>query len=933
MSLREQCRGLVVKYGSAAKVVVTSVLNVVAPGCGKLVELAGQAIDSAKGVAEKSAKDEWERDLLESVQNNEAELERLGRLFERLSGPLANLCDKANAFADQPEELPDIIGRALAANPTLSKVLHDLGDIKEEFGFFQSDLQRIADRQEEAIPVYARMNRVADYFDELWQAGIKPKQFVECIQKRDEVARHIEQGQLAGTDALLLDLRTSTPQASSVCILEAAAATRDFNYPLAQRALISATKLRPSDAGLAELSRRVTVLATAAIQRTPTPNPSSEPNAPKRLQPGDMLDGWKLESRLGAGSWGQVFRAVQNGQPRALKVMHPNFAADRAFVDRFKKEIATLHRLPRHPNLVRIEDFGFCADWRTWYLTMEYIDGPTLEQYLAKNGPMTEEQIRTMFAEAVRGLAEAHTARIIHRDIKPGNLVFRRSDKRLVFVDFGLAVGVEDFGQTGIGGRTIQFAAPEQHYGESATQASDVFSLCAVIHYAAQYDKPELRKPNRFTPKSAPESLREMLTRGMVSNVEDRFQHAGQLLNCFALRWPDVEADYEAFLKLQRRGNGMQFWLEQHAERLPRWQATAAQNSAAMLLVGHCHDEGIGLRQDHAEAMKWFLKAADAGNAVAMMQLGVRYDHGRWVPQDYAEAMKWYRRAADAGNAGAMCNIGVLVNEGQGVPQDYAEAMKWYRKAADAGDTGAMRNIGMLYDNAEGVPQDHIEAMKWYRKAADAGDIYAMRNIGLLYDIGGGVPQDHIEAMKWYRKAADTGNEEAMYSIGVLYHNGQGVPQDYAEALKWYRKAAEAGDTGAMMRVGVLYHNGQGVPQDFTETMKWYRKAADTGDADAMYSIGMLYDNAEGVPQDRIEALKWYRKAADAGNAGAMYNIGTMYHTGEGVPQDHIEALKWYRKAADAGHAMTAEYVAALEKRSELTSPDDDEFELTQDDS
>src|SRR5207302_5386069 len=136
------------------------------------------------------------------------------------------------------------------------------------------------------------------------------------------------------------------------------------------------------------------------------------------------------------------------GQARALKVMHPDFAADQAFVERFKKEIEALIKLPRHANLVRIDSFGYCTARQTWYLTMEYIDGPTLEQYLSSRGPLKEGQVQKVFADAVKGLAKAHAAGIVHRDIKPGNLIFRKSDQRLVFVDFGLAVGVEDFGQT-----------------------------------------------------------------------------------------------------------------------------------------------------------------------------------------------------------------------------------------------------------------------------------------------------------------------------------------------------------------------------------------------------------------------------------------------------------------------------------------------------
>src|SRR5437870_2408153 len=118
--------------------------------------------------------------------------------------------------------------------------------------------------------------------------------------------------------------------------------------------------------------------------------------------------------------------------------MHPDYAADAAFVGRFKKEIASLLRLPRHPNLVGIQTdsaFGYCIERHTWYLAMEYIDGPTLENYLAAKGPLSEGQVRKIFSDAIAGLAEAHKAGIVHRDIKPGNLIFRKLDSRLVFVD------------------------------------------------------------------------------------------------------------------------------------------------------------------------------------------------------------------------------------------------------------------------------------------------------------------------------------------------------------------------------------------------------------------------------------------------------------------------------------------------------------------
>lgn len=168
MSLLETCLDLVRKYGLSAQVVATGVLSVAALGSGTLVDLAGQAIEATSHAAEELVEQRFRRELLARVSQNEAEPARLGQLLEVLAGPLAKLCDKAAVFADQPHDLPDLINRVIAADPSLTQVLHQIGNLKEQFAVFQADIRRLADRQDEAAPVYVRINRVADYFEELW---------------------------------------------------------------------------------------------------------------------------------------------------------------------------------------------------------------------------------------------------------------------------------------------------------------------------------------------------------------------------------------------------------------------------------------------------------------------------------------------------------------------------------------------------------------------------------------------------------------------------------------------------------------------------------------------------------------------------------------------------------------------------------------------
>ncbi len=111
---------------------------------------------------------------------------------------------------------------------------------------------------------------------------------------------------------------------------------------------------------------------------------------------------------------------------------------------------------------------------------------------------------------------------------------------------------------------------------------------------------------------------------------------------------------------------------------------------------------------DYGKALRQFRIAAEKGkmsSGSAQFYLGVMYDNGQGVPQDYATAVKWYRKSANQGYAKAQNNLGVMYDDGQGVPQDYAQAVKWYRKAATQGYARAQNNLGVMYHNGQGVPR------------------------------------------------------------------------------------------------------------------------------------------------------------------------------------------------------------------------------------
>lgn len=117
-------------------------------------------------------------------------------------------------------------------------------------------------------------------------------------------------------------------------------------------------------------------------------------------------------------------------------------------------------------------------------------------------------------------------------------------------------------------------------------------------------------------------------------------------------------------------------------------------------------------------ALRLLQPLAEQGDARAQALLGLMYYHGRGVKQDDAQAAKWFHLAADQDEPRAQFNLGVMHAEGQGVPQDYVEAIRWYRLAAEQGEARAMFNLGVSYAEGQGTDQNYILAYMWFNLAA-----------------------------------------------------------------------------------------------------------------------------------------------------------------------------------------------------------------------
>ena len=153
--------------------------------------------------------------------------------------------------------------------------------------------------------------------------------------------------------------------------------------------------------------------------------------------------------------------------------------------------------------------------------------------------------------------------------------------------------------------------------------------------------------------------------------------------------------------------------------------------------------------------------AAEGGVVNAQLKLARLWSNVAKEPGGSAEALRWYLKAADLGNREAQFSVGFMYLEGLGVRRDYKEAFRWFLLAAEKGESSAQANLGWLYENGFGAPQDEAEAVRWYRKAALNEDPYAALSLGLMYSRGCGHPQNPNAAYIWISIAAWNGVPEA----------------------------------------------------------------------------------------------------------------------------------------------------------------------------
>ncbi|MGK2948391.1 MAG: Stk1 family PASTA domain-containing Ser/Thr kinase [Acidimicrobiales bacterium] len=194
---------------------------------------------------------------------------------------------------------------------------------------------------------------------------------------------------------------------------------------------------------------------------------------------------YELHRRLGRGGMAEVFLARDQllDRPVAVKVLFPEFATDPSFVERFRREATAAANL-NHPNIVGVYDWGEADN--TYFIVMEYVDGRTLSEILKAEGPLHPDRVADVGSDVAAALGFAHRNGVVHRDVKPGNVLVTASGQVKV-ADFGIARAMaadadDDLTQVGTVMGTATYFSPEQARGESVDPRSDIYSLGCVLY-------------------------------------------------------------------------------------------------------------------------------------------------------------------------------------------------------------------------------------------------------------------------------------------------------------------------------------------------------------------------------------------------------------------------------------------------------------------
>ena len=645
------------------------------------------------------------------------------------------------------------------------------------------------------------------------------------------------------------------------------------------------------------------------------------------------IPGYDIHAELGVGGIATVYLAVQKSLDRrvALKVMSPILAVEPDYAERFVREGRTIAKLS-HTNIITVYDIG--VQKHKLYIAMEHIpEGNLRSQLETRKGDA--DWALSVAGQMALALGYAHRHNVIHRDVKPENILFRENGVA-VLTDFGIAKTISsDTNLTRAGAviGTPKYMSPEQTDGLGNDPQTDIYSLGIILFemltgrvpYESENSMAVLYAHVHSPIPKLPQGLHDLqplIDQMLAKNPKDRPADCDKLAEIIRLMRRErhiamknaAPGEVGEFLKdtleiepqMQEpdsaagRDTMQASWISRAADWLrgrPAWQYLGI---AAVVVLGAmvwpdnrvAQEKATVILPRAAETDSPPAPAAPAGISSAQ-PVRAETERERVILSEFLSDDTVTGPATTAtGSKAAMqhprqAEIDALLGKARTAVEDgqlhypkEGSAIHWYQAVMqiDPGNIRAQRGLQAVADllKEKAIAQNNKGnpdlALVLIAAALDATPgDVALKT--LQSDINGS-----FKAASSYKKAEQ------------LYY-GKGVKQNLRRAAFYYRKAADRGHREAMNALGVMYVDGTGVKRNESMAKTWFRKAADKNDAEAMYNLALGY--LFGKQKKTASALPLATAASSLEYRPAYRLVGWMYTTGTGVAANTFQAFRW----------------------------------------
>lgn len=643
-----------------------------------------------------------------------------------------------------------------------------------------------------------------------------------------------------------------------------------------------------------------------------------------------LADRYELTSILGQGQGGMVFKARHRQLDRfvAVKLLSPESMADKTAFMRFEREAHAIGRL-NHPNIVTVFDLGRYQNQRP-YLVMDYIEGEDLQDLVAKDGRLPIVRSLRIISQVCSALHHAHKRGVVHRDLKPRNIMVVNAEDVEDFVkivDFGIAKQSDNdkFNEgltlEGYVVGTPQYMSPEQCLSGQVDLRADVYAVCGVLFKMItgttaitgnsigeimnnQINQVPLAFEKACRLVVVPAEIQKVIYKGLSKDPDERHQSMAELR---------AELN-EAFAKVATETFGSQDvkadpWAEKYQE-----SDVAVKNMDALR------------------------EKAMSGDVIAQYELVLRLEYGQGCKANPEEARRWLVFASQKGMKEAQFRIGDHLLRGEaGFDVNAQEAVNWFRKSAEQGYDSAQYNLGWCYETGTGVGEDITQAINFYQLASKQGNAQAAERLRVCVEKFGNSPipisqlgaaaeqetesndpdviftlacklrdtgkrkEDKVKAATMFRRAALFGHNQAQFEHASVVLLESLDPDQEVEAFAWLEKEAMQNNSRAKLLLAALLRNGISCTADPQRAWGFIEDLVNQKNTVAQAILACALLTGDGIGRNLPRGITLLKQCIESDDGYSQWKMAICYKNGLGVMKDQRQVEALFQKSAEFG--------------------------------